>query len=29
VQEYAGGKIIAAATRELFDEARGYFDALA
>jgi myo-inositol-1(or 4)-monophosphatase len=28
-QEYAGGKIIAAATQELFDEALGYFEALA
>jgi len=29
VQEYAGGKIIAAATQELYDEALGYFEALA
>lgn len=28
-QEYIGGKIIAASTRELFDEALGYFEAVA
>jgi histidinol phosphatase-like enzyme (inositol monophosphatase family) len=28
-QDYAGGRIIAASTRELFDEAVGYFEALA
>lgn len=28
-QEYAGGKVIAAATQELFEEALGYFEALA